>query len=126
MREKRFVKGLVVSLLLVVVLGSVCKINATAGSRFKGFSKDTDTAEIDFRSEVKDVLASVGAKNAGVTMTKICEDGMTFEYSVVINLPDYINLDCEEEENLLRDLKTLSIGVEDSTVDFSFSRKEEK
>lgn len=126
MREKRLIKGFVISLLLVVSLGSVCKINATAGSNARSFSKETDTAETDFKSEVKNVLASLGAKNAGVTMTKICEDGMTFEYFVVINLPDYIDLDYEEKEELLLNLNALSMEVEDSTVDFSFSRKEEK
>lgn len=119
MNTKRMTKGLVITLLIIVTVLSICRTNVSAKAR--EFSKETDTYETDFRCEVKEVLKTVGAKNAGVTMTKRCEDGHYFNYEVVINLPEYIELSNEEKENLLVTLKALDMEVTDSTVEFSFS-----
>lgn len=121
MKEKRVnvAKFLLVSMVIVLFLTMLFSIRANA--REKGFSKATDEAETIYRSDIRKVLKAEGAANAGINLTKITEDGRNFEYSVVINLPSYINLDDMEKENLLNELYAIKLDVENADVTFSFS-----
>lgn len=119
MRKGIIIKGLVTALLIILSIAFITTTKADAKART--FSKETDAAETDFRLEVKEVLRTVGAKNAGITMTKNCEDGHTFNYMVMINLPEYVEINNEEKESLMASLQALSIEVADSVVEFSFS-----
>lgn len=109
------------TILLTIILGWTIHVKAVAREGY--FSTDTDAFETAYRMELKDTLKEYGCKNAGITLTKTCEDGHHLDYSVVINLPGYINE--SEEANLLKSLRLVSLDVEDSDVSISFSRKEE-
>lgn len=119
MRQDTIIKGILTALLIILSIAFITTTRADAKART--FSKETDEAETDFRLEVKEVLKNAGARNAGITMTKSCEDGHTFNYKVMINLPGYIEINNEEKENLMASLEALCIEVADSVVEFSFS-----
>lgn len=109
------------TILLTLILGWTIHVKAVAKESY--FSNDTDTFETAYRMELKDALKECGCKNAGITMTKTCEDGHHLDYEVVIHLPGYINE--SEEADILESLRLVSLDVEDSDVSISFSRKEE-
>lgn len=121
MREKRVnaAKFFVVSMILVLFLTMAMSIKANG--REKNMIKSNDAAETVYRNGIKAVLKDNGAKNAGVNLTKITEDGQHFEYKVVINLPGYLNLDNMEKENLLNELYEVELGMENADVTISFS-----
>lgn len=109
------------TILLTLILGWTIHVKAVAKESY--FSKDTDVFETAYRMELKDTLKEYGCKNAGITLTKTCEDGHHLDYEVVINLPGYINE--SEKADLLESLRLVSLDVEDSSVSVSFSRKED-
>lgn len=123
--KTRTVKS-IITFIIAVTLGTLIislSMSLKATARESYFSADTDEAEISFRHEVKDILKSIGAKNAGVTMTKTCEDGHHLNYEVKINLPGYINE--SEKAKAYEELSLLKLAVGDSSVSFLFTGKEE-
>ena len=117
--EKNILGIIILSAALILSVGCIFHIKAVAETSY--FTRDTDTSESEYREELKDVLKAYGAKNAGITMTKTCEDGHTLNYKVVINLPDYINTENEKGEALIKALEAVELSVEDAYVTFSFS-----
>jgi len=117
--EKNILGIILLTIVLIIAFGSVSHIKAVAKESY--FSNATDAAETQFRTEIKDVLKTYGAKNAGITMTKISEDGYSLEYRVVISLPDYINLENGKEESIMADLNGIVLDVSEASVEFSFS-----
>ncbi len=114
------VTGLIAGfIVLVLILCIFFRIKAVAKENY--FSTDTDFCETRYRQEIKEVLNEAGAKNAGITMTKVSFDGRKLKYNVNINLPKYINLNNQEKENLLDSLYDIEMQVENSSVTFSFS-----
>lgn len=122
MLRRKFLFSLTVVLVAAIIFGSVVK--SYARSEIRKFSSDTDEAETLYRSEIRNVLKDAGVKNAGITMTKKCEDGRTFEYDVMINLPEYIDKNEEAKEKLVESLQELELDVSDSSVEFTLCRKE--
>lgn len=118
-KEKAVITLLLLTVLLIIFIGSLFRIEAVAKENY--FSKESNQAEIAYRSEIKDILKTVGAGNSGIMMTKTSADGINFDYSVQIHMPEYINLNKMEKDNLIASLKALDLGVDNSSVSFSFS-----
>lgn len=117
--EKNIAQVIFVTIILVIFLGMFFRIQAVAKENV--FSETTDAAELEYRLELKCVLADFGAKNAGITMTKTSEDGRLLAYKVNINLPKYIDFNSEKETELREALDSKTLNVEGAVVSFSFS-----
>ncbi len=112
--------------IVVLALGILCitflLLHIKVSARESVFNKRSNTAEIEFRNEIKQVLKDYGIKNAGVTMTKITEDGVSIDYNISINLPSYKKLTTEEQKELEETLLGIKLnGGETSSISFSFS-----
>ena len=112
--------------IVVFTLGILCLsfllLHIKVSARESVFNKRTNSAEVEFRSEIKQVLKDCGIKNAGVTMTKITEDGVNIDYNISINLPSYKKLTTEEQKELEETLLGIKLnGGETSSISFSFS-----
>jgi len=118
-REKTIIKLGLLTILIIIFMSSILHIDAVAKESY--FPKENNAAEINYRTEVRDVLKSAGIKNSGVTMTKKSSDGMSIEYSVEIHMPEYIKLNKTEKENLMAELTAIELDVMNSSVSFSFS-----
>lgn len=119
--EKRLLFGLAGTITIICVVISMWAIKAEAKDRV--LLKSINEREIEYRKELKSILKEAGCKNAGITMTKTCEDKTHLNYEVVINLPEYIN--SEGKAGLYEKLLAHDIGIEDSSVLICFSGKEE-
>lgn len=122
-REKNILGLLLFTLVAIIAISGLFRINAVA--KEKSFSKYQAQLEKDFREDIKAVMKAAGAKNAGINMTKITEDGLYYSYKVEINLPGYINLNDAEEAKLLESLYALDFNIENSSILFLLSGKEE-
>ncbi len=112
--------------IVVLTLGILCftffLLHIKVSARESVFNKRTNTAEIEFRNEIKRVLKENGIKNAGISMTKITEDGVNIDYNISINLPSYKKLTTEEQRKLEETLLGIKLnGGESSSISFSFS-----
>ncbi len=112
--------------IVVLALGILCitflMLHIKVSARESVFSKRTNPAEIEYRNEIRQVLKEHGIKNAGVTMTKITEDGVSIDYNISINLPSYKKLTTEEQKELEETLLGIKLnGGETSSISFSFS-----
>ena len=117
--------------IVVFTLGILCLsfllLNIKVSARESVFNKRTNSAEVEFRSEIKQVLKDCGIKNAGVTMTKITEDGVNIDYNISINLPPYKKLTTEEQKKLEENLSGIEFKEgKSSSVSFSFSQNERR
>jgi hypothetical protein len=115
----------------VLALGILCitflMLHIKVSARESVFNKRSNTAEIEFRNEIKQVLKDYGIKNAGVTMTKITEDGVSIDYNISINLPSYKKLTTEEQQKLEENLSGIEFKEgKSSSVSFSFSQNERR
>lgn len=81
------------------------------GSEKQFFSDDTKKAETEYVSELRSVLCDMHFNNAGVTLTKISEDGLNVQYTASIHLSRAI-----DEDELLKALYSVDIDVENSEV----------
>lgn len=108
-------------ILLAFIIGYFSHVKAVAKESY--FSVETDEAEIEFRKEIKEVLKNYGAKSAGITMTKTCEDGHHLDYEVKINLPGYIS--AADEKLAKTEIMALCLMVPDCDVTFYFAGKED-
>ncbi len=117
-KSKVYILGFI---FLVFIICYFSHVKAVARESY--FSIETDGAEIEFRKEIKEVLKNYGAKNAGITMTKTCEDGHHLDYEVKINLPGYIS--AADEKLAKGEIMKLCLMVPDSDVTFFFAGKED-
>lgn len=117
--NERSLVVILAGILLGLLIFSFCCINASADE--KGFAKNSQSAESEYKSEIKSVLVNHHIGNAGVTISKELHGGVNVVYSVEIHISAYKNFDKAEKEQLLHELGMLEIGVENARVDFSFS-----
>lgn len=117
--EKNILGLITLTFLAFLVAFGVTKIKAVAREQY--FDKSADAYETEYKNEIKAVLKDFGAKNAGVTMTKTCADGVNYLYSVSINLPKYVSLENGKDESLLKTLSELELNVEGAEVTFYLS-----
>ncbi|MBP5152228.1 MAG: hypothetical protein ILP13_04875 [Lachnospiraceae bacterium] len=118
-KERSLMNVLILAAVLMAVMFFLLKISAEAGADY--FREDRTVAEADFRKEIRSILSEEGYKNPGINLTKISDNGKTFEYRVLINLPTYYQITEIEKENLIRLLSGIEFFSEDSSVNFSFS-----
>lgn len=117
--ETSIIKLLLATLAFMAALIWFFRITAVAKENY--FSEDTDIYETNLRTDVREMLRDEGIINPGIEITKISEDGIRTDYSVVIRPADYLELSESEKEDIIKDLEGIGFPVQDSSVEYSFS-----
>ena len=118
-KERSLMNVLILAAVLMAVMFFLLKLSAEAKSDY--FREDRSAMEAQFRGEIRKLLYEEGYKNPGINLTKTSDNGKTFEYRVLINLPKYYQITEIEEESLKNLLLDIDFFSEDSTVIISFS-----
>lgn len=111
--KKELTFWIVAAFIIIVGIGGLFKINAEGKSDY--FSDDAKCYEDEYISEVKEVLSEYYMSKAGITLTKISQDGTSIEYTVEIHTGR------ENSEEMMARIKKLAPKTPKSTLRVVFS-----
>lgn len=96
-----------------------CHIQAVAAE--SEAKRVTKQLEAQFEHELSEVLKDAGLKNAGITMTKLTDDGVNYKYKISIYLPKYFDRSGNAMKELSGKLNSVDSHIDGASVSFYFS-----
>lgn len=75
---------IIIAVLMLLFLGSIFSVR-TYGKDKEYFSESSLEAEKEYIQQVKEILSEYGLPHAGITLTKVSEDGINVEYTTKIH-----------------------------------------
>lgn len=118
-RERNFYFLIILAFALVVLI--VWAFSAKSFAKSDNLYVSRDDAEHEYMESLKDVLARNAYENAGITMTKITEDAVNYEYSVLIHISNKSDNREEVINSLKARLYAVEYGMDNAEVVISFS-----
>jgi len=110
---KELIFWIVTTVIFIFGIGGLFKLNAEGRNDY--FSEDTGCYESEYISEVKEVLSEYYMSKAGITLTKISQDGTSIEYTVEIHTGR------ENSKEMMARIRRLSPKTPNSSVRVVFS-----
>ena len=118
-QKNNTVKIVTILVLAVLVLWSICSIQANAAERAENDKAEYQLQESQFKSEIRTCLEEMGYNNSGITMTKVMDADGSREYTVLVHHQDLDTDDFENVDEIYGILSQIQMPGENMTVNYT-------
>lgn len=118
-QKNNTVKIVTILVLAVLVLWSICSIQANAAERAENDKTEYQLQESQFKSEIRTCLEEMGYNNSGITMTKVMDADGSREYTVLVHHQDLDTDDFENVDEIYGILSQIQMPGENMTVNYT-------
>lgn len=118
-QKNNTVKIVTILVLAVLVLWSICSIQANAAERAENDKTEYQLQESQFKSEIRTCLEEMGYNNSGITMTKVMDVDGSREYTVLVHHQDLDTDDFENIDEIYGILSQIQMPGENMTVNYT-------